>query len=151
MIGVRGVMTMEVYEHGKLVKTIVDDNTIVDNGFKILSSCMLGDSTKKISKLVIGDGGINNTVIKTVNTSDHDLYHRVKEGSANGFVNLTNKTISYTSYITFDVGESYLISEAGLFNKYETMFNRKCFAEFAVNENFHLNIKWDLIFSFNVA
>lgn len=149
-IGVKGVLTMEVYENNVLVNTIVDENTIVDNGYKILSSCMLGNSNMKISKLIIGDGGILNTVVKTVDPTDHDLYSRVKESTVVGASNLSNKTLSYSAYITFDVGETHLISEAGLFNNYYDMFNRKCFAEFAVNENFHLNIKWDIIFSFNV-
>ena len=148
-IGVKGILTIEVFENNKLVRTIKDENKIVDNAYKIISAVMNGDSSRKISKIVLGDGGIVNSVLQTVNVTDHDLYHRVKSNTVEFQSNTTTKTISYSSLFKFNEGESYLISEAGLFNQYDTMFNRKTFTEFAVNENFHLNIKWDITFSFN--
>lgn len=148
-ISIKGILTMEVYENGKLVNVIKDENKIVNNAFKIISSVMNGDSSRKINKIILGDGGVVNSVLQTVGDDDHDLYNRVKSNTVTFNSDITSKTISYTSLVTFDVGESYLISEAGLFNQYDTMFNRKTFTEFAVNENFYLNIKWDIVISFN--
>ena len=150
-IGINGILDIKIYnESNKLVHVIREKNKVVDNAFEIIYDLFNGDGTKGISKLAVGTGGILNSVVKTVDDNDHDLYTKVKETSEVAIVkNTLEKSISYNSTIRFGTGESYLLSEAGLFNNDDVMFSRKCFTEFVVDANFSIVINWKIFFILN--
>ena len=128
-----------------------EDNTIVDSAFQIVSGALLGDTTKKITSIAFGDGGISAGVRVSPNVKD--LYLANETFRKDEYEEVIVESIIKPYYISFkftlDEDEAnglgaMMFNEAGLFAQDGTMFARKTFREAIKTPEKKFIVEWKL-------
>ncbi len=131
----------------EVLQTFEDKNKITIGSYDIIYNLFSGNNST-VTKIGIGNGGIYNSEIKTVEFTDSDLYDRIL------FTNITEidkiqhedkLEVIFKATAIFDT--NYVISEAGLFNVNDVMFSRKCFSEFIVDNTINMLFEWSIFFT----
>lgn len=132
-LNVNAILQRRLY-NGEVLEEIRLHNIVVNNGLERTARLLCGDSSTPFSNIAIGEG----TTAETA--SDSALESEVVNESATCAYE-TDYKATFEKTFTFGSGESYAITEAGVFDNSTTMLDRFTFSALNVDQDVDLYIK----------
>jgi len=153
-----GIFRYDVFDkNNNKIAEYEDKNRIVDNSFDIITGLLVnGDGNFKINTLKLGNGGVLNNILQTVQKTDQSLYNIIYSSSTPQII-ISSINDTYIKFIwTFDYADANgtgvnVFNEAGLFSDSLTdkMFSRKTFPSIIKDSSKKILVTWILRYAYS--